>query len=171
MIRAALAVLILVAAAGAALALDRDPVAQIRKADGVLAGRATVHASANGIRIRIQATRLPPGSYGVHVHAVGRCEGPGFETAGPHWNPAGRQHGSLNPAGPHLGDLPNLEVDARGVGRLEFLMPGATLRGGDHPLLDADGAAIVIHANRDDLRTDPSGNSGARIACGMLGAR
>ena len=120
------------------------------------------------LQVAVQAAGLAPGRYGAHIHAVGRCEGPDFESAGPHWNPGGRQHGAENPQGAHLGDLPNLAVDAEGHGRMEFSIPGATLRGGQ-PLLDADGAAIVIHAAPDDFRTDPAGNSGARILCGVIG--
>jgi Cu-Zn family superoxide dismutase len=122
----------------------------------------------NLVRVEIDADGLAPGKYGAHIHAIGRCEGPGFEGAGPHWNPTGRQHGAENPQGRHLGDLPNLEVDAQGRGLLIFAVQNASLRGGANPLLDADGAAIVIHAQADDHRTDPSGNSGARIACGEI---
>jgi Cu-Zn family superoxide dismutase len=122
-----------------------------------------------GIEVRVQAAGLPAGHYGVHLHAVGRCEGPAFTSAGPHWNPTGRQHGTLNPAGHHLGDLPNLDVDEHGAGRLEFAIAGATTSGAGG-LFDADGTSLVIHAAADDYRTDPSGNSGARIACGVLRA-
>jgi Cu-Zn family superoxide dismutase len=125
--------------------------------------------TAAGIEVRVQAAGLPAGHYGVHLHAVGRCEGPAFTSAGPHWNPTGRQHGSLNPAGHHMGDLPNLDVDAHGAGRLEFAIAGASASGAEG-LFDADGTAVVIHADADDYRTDPSGNSGARIACGVLRA-
>lgn len=144
------------------------PVFEIRRADGTLAARAMLYARGGAIEVRIQAAGLAPGHYGVHIHAIGRCEGPGFESTGPHWNPAGRRHGTLNPEGHHVGDLPNLEVGAGGGGRLEFAIPGATLRGGEHSIVDGDGAALVIHADPDDYRTDPSGNSGARIACGIL---
>jgi len=144
------------------------PVIEIRKADGGLAARAMLYPGSGAIEVRVQAAGLAPGHYGAHIHAVGRCEGPGFDSAGPHWNPAGRRHGTLNPEGHHLGDLPNLEVGEGGAGRLEFAIPGATLRGGEHPIVDGDGAALVIHADPDDYRTDPSGNSGARIACGIL---
>jgi Cu-Zn family superoxide dismutase len=98
------------------------------------------------------------------VHAVGRCDPPGFESAGPHWNPTGREHGSQNPRGQHLGDLPNLLVGADGEGSFDLGIAGADLRA----MLDTDGAALVIHAGADDYRTDPSGNSGARIACGVF---
>ena len=108
------------------------------------------------------------GTYGAHVHAVGRCDGPDFTTAGPHWNPTGQQHGKNNPQGMHKGDLPNLFVGADGRGVLEINLPAAWVAGGNAPLLDADGAAVVVHERADDYRTDPSGNSGARIACGVL---
>ena len=134
-------------------------------------GRILANATASGtadVRVRVAAAGLAPGSYAVHVHAVGRCDPPGFDSAGPHWNPTGRQHGRLNPQGPHLGDLPNLAVGTDGAGSVEFTVPNASLRRGDNLLLDRDGAAVVVHANPDDYRTDPSGNSGARIACGVL---
>jgi Cu-Zn family superoxide dismutase len=142
-------------------------VIEVHRADGRLAARAMVWPGRLGIEVRVQAAGLAPGHYGVHLHAVGRCEGPGFESAGPHWNPTGRRHGKLNPEGHHLGDLDNLDVDESGAGRLEFRIAG-TPTDGLRGLLDADGAAVVIHANPDDYRTDPSGNSGARIACGVL---
>ena len=142
-------------------------VTEVRRADGALAARAMIFVGRGAVEVRIQAAGLATGHYGAHVHAVGRCDAPDFETAGPHWNPTGRQHGTLNPEGHHLGDLPNFEVGEDGHGRLEFAIPGALLAGAQG-LVDADGAAIVIHANPDDYRTDPSGNSGARIACGAL---
>src|SRR6186713_711008 len=86
------------------------PVIEIRRADGALVARAMLWQSRAGMEVRVQAAGLPAGHYGVHLHGVGRCEGPAFASAGPHWNPTGRQHGSLNPAGHHLGDLPNLDV-------------------------------------------------------------
>lgn len=169
MIRTTMAALAAIGAAGAAAAHMLDiPVTDVRKADGSVAARAMVYISRHGVEVRVQAAGLAPGHYGVHVHGVGRCEGPEFESAGPHWNPAGREHGTLNPQGHHLGDLPNIEVDSDGAGRLEFAIAGAVMQGGEHPLFDADGASVVIHAAPDDYRTDPGGNSGARIACGVL---
>jgi Cu-Zn family superoxide dismutase len=99
---------------------------------------------------------------------TGECDSPDFSRAGAHWNPSGRLHGSENPQGPHLGDIPNLVVGSDGRGMVEFTIAGAQLESGAHRLLDDDGAAVVIHADADDYRTDPSGNSGARIACGVL---
>jgi Cu-Zn family superoxide dismutase len=116
----------------------------------------------------LEATGVRAGTYGAHVHAVGRCDAPDFASAGPHWNPTGEQHGGSNPQGMHMGDLPNLMVDADGRGKLEITLPGTRLVAGSSAMMDADGAAIVIHERADDYRTDPSGNSGARIACGVF---
>jgi len=140
---------------------------EIRTAEGRLVARAMVWPTQRGIEVRVQAAGLAAGHYGVHLHAVGRCDGPDFASAGPHWNPSGRQHGKLNPEGHHLGDLDNLDVDENGAGRLEFRIDNGPI-GGAQGLFDADNAALVIHAGPDDYRTDPSGNSGARIACGAL---
>jgi Cu-Zn family superoxide dismutase len=173
MIRAYLAILAAAQAAGSPIvvtAADAPPPVpiELRRADGSLVGRAMVWQGPTGLEVRVQAAGLPAGHYGVHLHAVGRCEGPDFGSAGPHWNPTGRQHGSLNPRGHHLGDLPNLDVDEHGAGRLEFTIAGASATNGADGIFDADGTAVVIHAGADDYQTDPSGNSGARIACGVL---
>jgi Cu-Zn family superoxide dismutase len=149
-------------AAGMASAAAAD----LRDAAGTVKARARVSAAADALRIRVEADGMTAGSYGIHVHAVGRCDPPDFKTAGPHWNPTGRQHGKDNPQGMHRGDLPNLVIGHDGRGKLDFTIAGAT----SAELLDADGAAVVIHAGADDYRTDPSGNSGARVACGVLAA-
>ncbi len=142
--------------------------AELRKPDGQVVARAIVTPSSQGLRLQIEVTGLPPGTYGAHIHMTGRCEAPDFASAGGHWNPMSRQHGSENPQGPHMGDLPNLVVAANGTGTLSAEIPHGALRGGDHAVLDAGGAAVIVHASPDDYRTDPSGNSGARIACGVL---
>lgn len=121
-----------------------------------------------GVRVRVAATAMAAGTYAAHVHMVGRCDAPAFESAGGHWNPTGQQHGRDNPAGAHLGDLPNLSVGTDGRGSMEYLVAGARLDAGGNGVLDADGSALIIHANADDYRTDPSGNSGGRIACGVV---
>jgi Cu-Zn family superoxide dismutase len=143
--------------------------ADIRDTGGRTVARGSVSQVGDALRVRIEAAGLPAGIYGAHVHTAGRCDPPAFESAGPHWNPTGRQHGRDNPGGQHLGDLPNLMVGTDRRGSFEFTIPGATLSGGARPVLDGDGAAIVIHARADDYRTDPSGNSGTRIACGVIG--
>ena len=107
------------------------------------------------------------GEHGLHFHAVGTCEGPDFKSAGGHLNPEGHQHGMLNPMGSHLGDLPNFIADAQGHAQLQIALDQLPDKLLPH-LFDADGTAIVVHAAADDYRTDPSGNSGARIACGVL---
>jgi Cu-Zn family superoxide dismutase len=142
--------------------------AEVRDVAGRVVARSRVAQIGNGVRIRVEAAGLAAGTYGAHVHAVGRCESPAFESAGPHWNPTGTAHGRDNPQGQHLGDLPNLVVGTDGRGSIEFSIPAATFSRGRAAMLDVDGAAIVIHARPDDYRTDPSGNSGTRIACGVF---
>ncbi|NNM76640.1 superoxide dismutase family protein [Sphingomonas sp. ID1715] len=138
--------------------------AMLSAADGSARGTAQFRQAADGIRVHVEATGLNPGVHGIHVHTTGQCAAPDFATAGPHWNPTGRQHGRENPQGAHHGDLPNITIGADGRGTLDFTLPAAELEG----LFDPDGAAIVVHANADDGRTDPSGNSGGRIACGVV---
>jgi Cu-Zn family superoxide dismutase len=155
--------------ASAATAPPNRAAASLINAQGQLIGEASAARVGNVVRIRLSVHGLTTGSHGVHLHQTGRCDAPAFTSAGPHWNPTNHQHGRLNPMGPHLGDLPNLVVGANGRGRIDFAMPvPAGTAAGANPLLDADGTALVIHAAADDLRTDPSGNSGARIACGVL---
>lgn len=142
--------------------------AELRDPNGQPAGMVTLTQGSGGVRIVIDAKGMPPGPHGVHIHAVGKCEGPQFTTAGAHFNPGGKQHGTMNPQGAHAGDLPNLIVGANGTGRLESMTDGITLGAGGTSLFDADGSAIVVHAGPDDLKTDPTGNSGGRIACGVV---
>ncbi|HEY0043752.1 MAG TPA: superoxide dismutase family protein [Allosphingosinicella sp.] len=143
--------------------------AEIQDAGGRVVARATAEEAGEGVRLRIEAEGMAPGAYGAHVHTTGRCDAPGFTTAGPHWNPTGQQHGKDNPAGMHKGDLPNLLVGTDGRGSFEYTVLGAAIGGGGaSAMLDMDGAAVVIHQRADDYRTDPSGNSGDRIACGVL---
>ncbi|UVO50394.1 superoxide dismutase family protein [Sphingomonas sp. SUN019] len=149
---------------GAPVAGGAKAVAMLKTAAGVDVGRATATEVAGGLRFTIDAKAMPAGTHGAHVHMVGRCDGPGFESAGGHWNPTSMKHGSMNPQGPHEGDLPNLIIDSGGRGTIGATIPNATMAG----LMDADGAAMVVHAQADDLMTDPSGNSGARIACGVF---
>ena len=153
-------------ATGAPLAKGARAVALLHNADGAEVGRATVTEVAGGLRVTVDAKGLPHGTHGAHVHTIGLCTGPDFTSAGGHWNPTGMKHGAMNPQGPHEGDLPNLIVGTDGRGAVGVTIPGATMAG----LLDADGSALVVHANQDDLMTDPSGNSGSRIACGVFAA-
>jgi Cu-Zn family superoxide dismutase len=151
---------------GTPLAGGRTATAALRTSAGASVGHATAAEVAGGVRFTADVTGLPPGTHGIHVHTVGACDAPDFTTAGPHWNPQATKHGTMNPQGPHKGDMPNLLVGADGRGTVAVTIPAATMDG----VLDADGAAIVVHANADDLMTDPSGSSGARIACGVFQA-
>ena len=152
----------------AAAPADMGASAAILDRAGRNLAQATATQIGDSIRLRLLASGMRPGAYGAHIHAIGRCDGADFSSAGPHWNPTGQQHGKSNPQGMHKGDLPNLTVGADGTGILEITVPGAWLSGGSAAMLDSDGAALVIHERPDDYRTDPSGNSGARIACGIF---
>lgn len=140
-------------------------------ASGQSIGTVRAWQTSGGLTFRIDATGLPHGVHGLHVHTVGRCDPPTFDSAGPHWNPAGRRHGMNNPQGPHAGDLRNVTVAANGALGETVTLSGATLTGPPGvagALLDGDGATLVLHAQADDYVTDPSGNSGARIACAVI---
>lgn len=142
--------------------------ADIRNVNNQRAGTATFSEVTGGVRIVVEAKRLPPGAHGLHVHEAGKCEPPKFTSAGEHFSPEKKQHGTLNPSGPHAGDLPNITIGPDGTGRLEATTNRLTLTSGAMSVFDADGSAIVIHAAPDDYRTDPTGNSGDRIACGVI---
>ena len=152
--------------------LDRSEAAatplSLLDANGRERARAEIDDEPDGLLVSLEARGLTPGTYAAHVHTVGRCDPPGFESAGPHWNPTGAAHGRENPRGAHLGDLPNLLVGTDRRGSIEYRIAGASLRGGSNPVVDADGAALIVHANPDDYRTDPSGNAGARLACAVI---
>jgi len=141
--------------------------AALSQANGSPAGTVIVTAAGDKVTIAIAVVGLPQGPHGMHLHTVGKCEPPGFTSAGPHLNPHSAQHGTANPAGSHLGDLPNIAANSLGAGAASAALPG-TRAELEAALFDADGAAVVVHADPDDYRTDPSGNSGARIACGVL---
>lgn len=136
-------------------------------ASGMPAGTAQIFAHGEAVTIAVAVTGVSQGVHGLHLHTVGACSRPDFASAGGHLNPLGRKHGTLSVDGRHAGDLPNITIGAGGNGTLTADIAGspAQLRGW---LFDADGAAIVIHADPDDYKTDPSGNSGARIACGVI---
>ena len=139
----------------------------LHSANGALAGTVAVFAAGDEVTINVTAIGLPKGAHGLHLHTVGVCAAPSFASAGAHLNPHRMQHGSANPAGSHLGDLPNLTVDGYGTGTVTAKLNG-TRAEVEAALFDADGTALVIHADRDDYLTDPSGNSGTRIACAVL---
>jgi len=135
---------------------------------GAPVGTATFSEKSNGVQLDLKVSNLPPGLHGFHIHAVGKCEAPDFASAGPHLNPEGKQHGWDNPLGHHLGDLQNLNVGPDGKANVRVLVPGVTLGEGANSLFHEGGTALVIHAKPDDGKTDPAGNAGARIACGVI---
>lgn len=136
-------------------------------ANGTDAGYARFTAWNGKKTLIVSLHGIAPGDHGLHLHTTGSCTGTNFSGAGGHLNPTGHQHGSLNPAGSHLGDLPNVTADASGkvYAELPITVDDKTLV---QAIFDADGTAIVVHASADDYKTDPSGNSGARIACGVV---
>jgi Cu-Zn family superoxide dismutase len=142
--------------------------ASIVDANGKSVGNLTLTQKADGVQITGALSGLPPGTHAIHIHAAGQCEPPAFTTAGGHFNPDSKQHGMKNPLGAHAGDLPNFDVAADGTANLSLLASHVTLAEGPNSLFHQGGTSLVIHASADDYMTDPSGNSGARIACGVI---
>lgn len=147
--------------------------AEFKDAQGQAVGNATLTGNGSGgVKVEVALngfTMAAAGEHGIHIHAVGMCEAPEFKTAGGHFNPGGKKHGLDNPEGHHAGDMPNLDLNADGAASYETSVSDITLdAGAANSIFDADGSAVVIHAGPDDMITDPAGNSGARIACGVL---
>jgi superoxide dismutase, Cu-Zn family len=159
------------AAAVTVAAPARHASATVVDATGSAVGSIQLVEDATGrVHVNVQVAGLAPGRHGIHIHAIGACS-PTFAAAGGHYNPFGRQHGLDNSSGPHAGDLPNLEVNAAGMGHLDATTDRVTLSGGSSTLFDADGSAFITHANTDDQLTDATnGGSGARIACAVVEA-
>lgn len=141
--------------------------AEIRDANGQTVGQATFTQGPYGLLVTAELTGLPAGVHAMHIHDVGRCEPP-FTTAGAHYNPNGRQHGALSRNGYHAGDLPNFTAPATGTVRVDAITKDLQLGNGPGTLFDADGSSIMIHSAADDYRSDPGGNAGTRIACGVI---
>ena len=149
----------------AAVEPEGGPPSPLINSSGQTIGSVRAWQTTGGVSFRVYATGLPHGVHGIHVHPIGRCDPPDFSTAGTHWNPTGKQHGLNNPNGPHAGDMPNVTVAANGVLNEIVVLPHATMT----QLLDQDGSSIMIHANADDYVSQPAGNSGAKIACAVIG--
>ncbi len=149
-------------------AVGERAVATLRDAEGKVLGVALFVQESQGVRISVTVKGLSSGEHGIHIHSVGKCEPPDFLSAGPHFNPTNKKHGLNNPEGPHAGDLPNLVVNEDGSAVYEHVTNLVTLTPGELSLFDEDGSALVIHAGPDDQSTDPAGNSGARVLCGVI---
>ena len=135
--------------------------AELANDQGEVIGGVSFIEAEKGVNLHVELRDVTPGEHGIHIHNVGKCERPTFESAGPHYNPAGNEHGIDNPHGPHAGDLPNITVDDKGKADFEFTATSFTLK-------EITGRSIVLHEFPDDYKTDPAGNSGARIACGVI---
>lgn len=158
----------LVLGSATAWAVGERAAAPLRDAEGKVAGVALFVQEAQGVRISVTVKGLSPGEHGIHIHAVGVCEPPDFLSAGPHFNPTSKKHGLSNPEGPHAGDLPNLIMGEDGSAVYEHVTDRVTLTPGELSLFDEDGSTLIIHAGPDDQITDPAGNSGARLLCGVI---
>ena len=141
---------------------------QMKDAQGKSVGTLTVMAHGDGAHITGQVRNLPQGGHAIHIHEAGTCTAPDFKSAGAHFNPAAKKHGDLNPEGKHAGDLPNITVGSNGRAKIDVMVHGVTMAAGANSLLKPGGTAVVIHAKEDDRKTDPAGNAGDRIACGVI---
>lgn len=143
--------------------------AEIKDATGQVVGKVAFKQTKTGVDLTAKFTNLPQGVHAFHVHDVGKCDAPDFKSAGPHFNPAHKQHGLMNPEGHHAGDMLNVTVDAKGKATYTATLEGVTLAGdGATSLFHKGGTAVVVHEKADDLKSDPAGNAGARIACGLV---
>jgi len=141
---------------------------ELKNAKGESVGTATLTPASKGVEIAVDAKGLTPGEHAIHVHEAAKCEGPDFKSAGAHFNPDKKQHGLENPAGPHAGDMKNITVGSDGTVKAKVENPHVSLGDDAHSVFANGGTALVIHAKADDLKSDPAGNAGDRVACGLI---
>jgi len=156
---------------GSLLGAEKGPKsakAELKNAQGQKVGNVSFKQALDGIDISLKVFNLPPGQHAFHIHTVGKCDPPDFKTAGGHLNPQNMKHGLKNPSGPHAGDLPNITVGKNGKGKAVLLNKRVTLTPGSNSLFHEGGTALIIHEKADDETTDPTGNAGNRIACGVI---
>jgi Cu-Zn family superoxide dismutase len=149
------------------LAQAQKATAELKNAKGEVVGKVTAAETKGGVRLTGQVMNVPAGEHGIHIHMTGKCDPPEFTSAGGHFNPSGNKHG-LSGKGGHEGDLGNLKVGADGKAKVDLRVPDVTLADGPKSLFKEGGTALVLHANPDDLKTDPTGNAGGRLACGVF---
>jgi Cu-Zn family superoxide dismutase len=157
-------------AVSASAARNKGVEVDFKTSDGQDAGTATLTPDGKGVKVKLNLTNLPEGEHALHVHQNAKCDGPDFKTAGPHFNPDKKEHGTKNPKGPHAGDMPlNLQVMADGTDHVSFVSDSISLKkDAPNSVFANGGTAFVIHAKADDMMTDPTGNAGDRIACGVI---
>ena len=141
----------------------------IYNADSDIIGKATFSEDPQGVKVQVALEGLEPGFHGIHIHEFPKCDGPDFESAGNHWTIDDSKHGLMHPEGPHIGDMPNIEIGGDGtVADYEYVLPEATLKDGNGSMFSDEGKSLIIHSGQDDGVSQPAGDSGERVACAVI---